>query len=412
MNPETAPLPNFPSIDVDELPAEQAILSLVDHAAGVGASDLFLYANREGIHAMVRHLGIVRPIAHLKPEFGRRMVGTVLANAGMNAAERRHPQDGRWVYRKPNGHVVDLRINSIPTMQGEDLAIRLLVRDAGLLDMTKLGMTKGQLQTYESAIQTPGGLVLITGPTGSGKTATMYSALVRLNDGTKKINTIEDPVEFTIDGLRQSQVNPTIDLTFLELLRSVLRQSPDVIMLGEIRDEDTAKIAVHAANSGILVLATLHASNAAGAVQSMRSFGINPHFFASSLRMAISQRLVRTLDPDHKMEFDMEVGELFEDIQHLLAPGAGHKLYGPQPHMSNQMTGYTGRTGVFEIMPVSREIRNLIAAEEPTAKIYDQAVDDGMVTFRQAALLKVANGETTSEEVFRVIPSEQLVIDG
>jgi len=215
-----------------------------------------------------------------------------------------------------------------------------------------------------------------------------------------------------IDGLRQSQVNPAIDLGFGELLRSVLRQSPDVIMIGEIRDELTAKTAVYAANSGILVFATLHAPHAAAAVQAMRSLGSPSHFLASSLRGVVSQRLVRTFDPDTRTEFDLgDDNDTFEEVKPWLAPGEGTKLYATRPAPSNQMTGYAGRAGVFEVLNVSKAIRQLIADEAPVKAIRDKAIEEKMLDFRKAALLKVARGETSTEEVLRVIPSEQLLAD-
>jgi type II secretory ATPase GspE/PulE/Tfp pilus assembly ATPase PilB-like protein len=259
-------------------------------------------------------------------------------------------------------------------------------------------------------ISSPSGLILITGPTGSGKTATLYASLLKLNDGKRKINTIEDPIEYAIPGLRQSQVNNAIDLGFGELLRSVLRQSPDAIMIGEIRDTETAQTAVHAANSGVLVFATLHAPTAAGAVQSMRSLGVHPHFLATSLLGVASQRLVRTLDPATRVAFDLSDSPgTFDEVKPWLAPGEGKTLYAPGPAESNQMTGYNGRTGVFEVMQITREIRQLIGDNRSAKEIRDQAVTQGMLPFRLSALLKVARGDTSTEEVFRVIPSEQLL---
>lgn len=399
-------------IDVSKLPPEKAIQRLIDHAVEMGASDLFLLSNEQHLAVMVRHLGIVLPISIESPENGKRILTHIRNMAGMDLNDRRRPADGRWIYKNDEGDSVDLRINTIPTMYGEDMAIRLLVRNHALLQLEKLGMEVSQLQEYRQMIGSPGGLILITGPTGSGKTSTLYATLIELNDGKKKINTIEDPIEYAVEGLRQSQVNPHIGMNFAEMLRSILRQSPDVIMIGEIRDEETARVATHAANSGILVLATLHAPTAAAGIQSMRAYGVPNHFLSVALRGIVSQRLVRTLDPDNRLEFDISCApDTFAEVQKYLAPGEGKKLYAPKPAESNQMTGYTGRTGVYELMPVNRDIRSMIADGRSAKEIRDHAISQGMLEFRQAALLKVARGLTSTEEVFRVIPTEVLLLD-
>lgn len=269
-------------IDVTKFPTDKQVDALIDHAAGMGASDLFFVTNDQHVAVLVRHLGMIKPISVVPAEAGRRAMAHIKALAGMDISEKRRPADGRWIFERVDGNTVDLRINVIPTVYGEDFALRILARGSTLFQIDHLGMTPQQAQTYRTMVESPSGLILIVGPTGSGKTATLYSSLIKLNDGTRKINTIEDPVEYTISGLRQSQVNPLIHLGFSELLRSVLRQSPDVIMVGEIRDAETAQTAVHAGNSGMLVLATIHAAAAAGAVQSMRSLGVHSHF--STLR--------------------------------------------------------------------------------------------------------------------------------
>jgi len=400
-------------IDVSRMTPEHAIAALINHAVQMGASDLFIVSNEQHVAALVRHLGIMLPISVESPESGRRLLTLVRNMAGMDVNDRRRPADGRWIYiPQGEGDSVDLRINTVPTMYGEDMAIRLLVRNTALLDVNKLGLEQSQLAELRTMITGPGGLVLITGPTGSGKTSTLYASLMYLNDGRKKINTIEDPIEYAVEGLRQSQVNPVIGMGFAEMLRSVLRQSPDVIMLGEIRDEETARTAVHAANSGILVLATLHAPTAAAAIQSMRAYNIPNHFLSVALRGILSQRLLRTLDPENRNEFDISgAPETFEEVRKYLAPGEGTKLYAPRPAPGNQMTGYIGRSGVFEVMPMNGEIRSMIADGETARTIRDRAIADGMLEFRHAALLKVARGLTSTEEVFRVIPSEVLLLD-
>ena len=404
-------------IDVSRLPVERAIEALIGHAVAMSASDLFVSNAESHTAVQVRHLGIVRPISTMTPEEGKRIVAHIRNSSGADVNERRKPSDGRWIFRgksEIDGEDldVDLRINFLPTMYGEDVAIRLLVRGNAIFDLAELGMTPEQLQNYNGMVESPSGLVLITGPTGSGKTATLYATLCKLNDGRRKINTIEDPIEYAVEGLHQSQTNNAIDLNFAELLRAVLRQSPDVVMIGEIRDDETAKIAVRAANSGMLVLATLHAPDAASAIQSMRALGVPNHFLAASLRGVVSQRLVRTLDVESRIAFDLtDAPHTFDDVRHLLGPEEGKVLWAHVPTEKNHMSGYTGRTGVFEVMPATRCLRALIADGSSVEGIRKQATTEGMLAFRHAALLSVARGVTSAEELFRVIPNEQLVAD-
>lgn len=399
-----------PLLDIHRMQPEMAVAFLIEHAVNHGASDLFFLADDGKLTVKVRHLGIVRDVAHAPLELGRRMLSHIRANAAMDLSEKRRPTDGRWIYKKPEGQIIDLRINAIPSMYGEDFALRLLTRNSTLLSLEKLGMTAHQQQAYNAMTGSPSGLILITGPTGSGKTATLYSTLIKLNDGTRKINTIEDPVEYAIEGLRQSQVNPQIELGFADLLRAVLRQSPDVIMIGEIRDAETARTAVHAANSGVVVFATVHAPSTATAIQSMRAYGVHNHFLASSLRGVVSQRLVRTLDPATRMEYDLsEAPGTFDEVKPWLAPGEGTKLYAARPAESNQFTGYVGRAGVFEVMPITPKLRNLISDGAAAREIRATAISEKMLEFRLSAMLKVAQGVTTMEEIFRVIPTEHLL---
>jgi type II secretory ATPase GspE/PulE/Tfp pilus assembly ATPase PilB-like protein len=404
------------AVDLSKMPAEVAVQRLIDHAVAMGASDLFLATNEANVSVSVRHLGIVQTIGTLSSEQGKRAMSHIKASAGMDLTERRRPSDGRWIYRRETAadgnQIVDMRINVIPTMYGEDFAIRLLTRGSKLFSLENLGMGKDQYARYCEMINAPSGLVLITGPTGSGKTGTLYATLIKLNDGRRKINTIEDPVEYSIDGLRQSQVNSAIDVGFADLLRSVLRQSPDIIMIGEIRDEETARTAVHAANSGMLVFATLHAPSSAAAVQSMRSLGAHSHFLAQSLRGVVAQRLVRTLCPHCRTSFDLsDAPHTFDEVRPWLAPDEGKSLYAARGCEACGMSGYSARTGVFEVMPVNKDLRALIADGATTAQIRDKAVEQKVMKFRQSAMMKVARGETSTEEVFRVIPSEHLLLD-
>ncbi len=399
------------TIDVSRLDPESAVEALIAHAAGMGVSDLFLCTNETHVSMAVRHLGVVRPIGKMPADLGRRCLAHVKAMAGMDVAEKRRPLDGRWIYEGAKG-TLDLRISSIPTLYGEDFTLRLLDRHSQLLALERLGLLQRDFNNLLALLSSPSGLILVCGPTGAGKTTTLYAALAYLNNGQRKINTIEDPIEYAIEGIRQSQVNPRIDVDFADLLRGVLRQAPDVIMIGEIRDQATAETAVRAANSGHLVLSTLHAPVAAGAIPSMLNLGAHPHFLASSLLGAIAQRLVRTLCPVCRMSFDVsESPHSFDDVRQYLEPGQGTQIYGPAGCEKCRMMGYTGRSGVFEVMTVSPAVRKLIMERQPVQVLRRKATEEGMIEFRQAALLKVAQGETSIEEVFRAIPTEYLGIE-
>lgn len=408
-------------IDLADLTVEDAVHKAIKHAVEQKASDLMLLAHEDYYALNIRQLGVIRPLSIVSRELGKRFAQHIKAQAGMDVAEHRRPHDGRWIYDElieedtgenaeeidGKDHTVDLRISSVPTLFGEDLVIRLLSRATGLFDIEHIGLTKNELASVKLMLDSPGGLILCCGPTGSGKTATLYAALNYLNDGTRKINTIEDPIEFAIGGLRQSQINNTIGIHFAELLRGVLRQSPDIIMIGEIRDHETATTAVHAANSGHIVLSTIHAPVAAAAVESMRSLGVNNHFLATALRGVISQRLVRTLDPERRVEYDIShAPQIFEPIKHLFDETNGKKFYAPGA--SDGYTGYDGQTGVFEVMAMSAELRNMVSNGDDTNALRKQAYKEGMLDFKSNALLKVAQGKTAIEEVFRVIPAEYL----
>jgi type II secretory ATPase GspE/PulE/Tfp pilus assembly ATPase PilB-like protein len=395
-------------IDVNNLSPQQAVERLIAYSLELTASDLFFATNETHVAVSARYLGIPHLLSILPGELGRRCVSHIKSVAGMEASERRRPLDGRWIHEPDNGLSVDLRINTIPTLHGEDLTLRFLERDSKLIALEKLGMDASDQNRLRSLLSRPSGLILVTGPTGSGKTTTLYACLAHLNTGKRKINTIEDPIEYEMTGIRQSQVNVKAEVDFADLLRSVLRQAPDVIMVGEIRDPMTADIAVRAANSGHLVLATLHAPVAAGAVQSMLGLGVHPPFLASSLQGALVQRLVRNLCPQCKVPFDSVDSAMFDEVRPWLASNEGRQFYGPSKCSQCRMEGYGSRSGIFELLTVSKPIRKLIQEKQSMAAIRQKAVEEGMIPFRQAALLKVARGETSIDEVFRAIPSEYL----
>ncbi len=394
-----------------KLSPEQLVAALIDHTVRMGASDLFLLTDHNGMTADVRHLGIVRQVVHLAGDVGKKCIAHIKASAGLDPSDRRRPLDGRWIFKRDGGSPVDLRLSTLPTLYGEDIAMRLFDRDTQLFGVDGLGLTARQGSVLASMIESPSGLVLLTGPTGSGKTATLYACLRKLNDGKHKINTIEDPIEYAIDGFRQSQVNHHIGgVGFSELLRGVLRQSPDVIMIGEIRDTETAQTAVHAANSGHLVFATVHAAAAPNAPHTLRALGVLPQLLATAMRGVIAQRLVRTLCPKCRIPIDLsEAPHMFDDVRWALKDDEGKELYASRGCDDCAGAGFVGRTGVFEIMPVTVSLRHLIGENVSARDLRAKAVGEGMLDFRQAALLKLARGQTSTDEVFRLLPPEQLL---
>jgi type II secretory ATPase GspE/PulE/Tfp pilus assembly ATPase PilB-like protein len=399
-------------IDFGATDAGSVAARLIEYAAGLPASDLFLNCDEHRYHVEVRYLGILRRVTSIGRDEGRRLLNHFKAVAGMDLARKMRPEDGRWVCPRPGRESVDLRISSIPTLYGEDMAIRLLSRDLRLMALENLGLSRHDLGNLQGMLRSPGGLILVTGPAGAGKTTTLYAAINHLNDGTRRINTIEDPVEYALAGVRQAQVNLRIELDFPELLRAVLRQSSDVILVGEIRDPVTAETTVRAAASGMLVLATLHAPTAPAAINSMYALGIPPYFLASSLLGILAQRLVRTLCPQCRVAVDLSASpQTFDDVRKWLAPDQGRTIYAAAGCPACRNEGYSGRTGVFEVLRVSRELRRRIAERQTTRELRDLAVREGMLDVRRSALLKVAEGVTSIEEAMRAIPAEHLLPD-
>ena len=402
---------DFDPSDLSSLTPQQAAEAVIQTAVELNASDVYILTGESNVVVSVRRLGRVERVAALTREHGGALLRSIKANAGMDIAETRRPLDGRYLHELGDTKV-DLRINSIPTLFGQDLTCRVLDRSGNLMSLDQLGMTHTDLSNLKAMLSSPSGLILVTGPTGTGKTTTLYAGMQHLNDGSRKINTLEDPIEYSMDGVRQSQVNPKLSLNFSDLLRNVLRQAPDVIMIGEIRDEETATTAVRAANSGHLVMATLHAPVAAGAVQSMLALGSNPYFLASCLLGVVAQRLIRVLSPESRIAYDISASpETFAEIESLLGPDEGQTIYGPDPTDENSQGGYNTRTGLFEVMMMSQAIRKLVADGRPSQEIEKAAIESGMVAFRRSALLKVAQGITSTEEMLRSLPSEYLGLE-
>lgn len=382
-----------------ETPVVKLVGSLIEDAVANGVSDIHLEPTEGALFARYRIDGVLYDVTAPPKKFQDAIISRVKIMANMDIAEKRLPQEGRIQMRVKNREI-DLRISTFPTIYGENLVIRILDRSNILLSLTDLGFSPDTLPQFESLIRRPHGIVLVTGPTGSGKTTTLYAALNTINSTDKNIITLEDPVEYKIERIRQSQIDVKTGLTFARGLRSILRQDPDVIMVGEIRDLETAEIAVHAALTGHLVFSTLHTNDAAGAVGRLIDMNIEPFLIASSLAGIIAQRLVRCICSDCKETYRPQekiIKELGVE-RDLLHKGRGC------PKCRN--TGYKGRTGIFELLILNDEIRELIINKASSDKIRKAAVSVKMSTLYDQGILKVKSGVTTVEEVMRLTIEE------
>lgn len=366
----------------DDAPIIRMINALLTQAAREGASDIHIEPFEQTSVVRFRVDGTLRDVVRPKKALHGALVSRIKIMAQLDIAEKRLPQDGRITLRV-GGRPVDVRVSTLPTGHGERAVLRLLDKEAGRLDLEKLGMASDTLALFDRLIQQPHGIVLITGPTGSGKTTTLYAALSRLDASTTNIMTVEDPIEYDLDGIGQTQVNPRIDMSFAKALRAILRQDPDVVMIGEIRDLETAQIAVQASLTGHLVLATLHTNDAASAVTRLIDMGIEPFLLASSLLGVGAQRLVRKLCPHCKRQ-----------------DAAGH--WHPVGCQACGNTGYAGRSGVYELLSVNDTLRALIHQQASEAEIRTAALANGMRTMREDGQRWVDAGSTALEEVLRV----------
>jgi general secretion pathway protein E len=380
----------------DEAPIIRLINALLTQAVKENASDIHIepYENRLVIRFRVD--GVLREVLQTKRAVAPLVVSRIKVMSKLDIAERRLPQDGRISLRIA-GRAVDVRVSTLPSGHGERVVLRLLDKQAGRIELTALGMDPRTQALMDEIIHKPHGIILVTGPTGSGKTTTLYAALERINDNTRNVMTVEDPIEYYIDGIGQTQVNTKVEMTFARGLRAILRQDPDVVMVGEIRDLETAQIAVQASLTGHLVLSTLHTNTAVGAVTRLRDMGIEPFLLSSSLIGVLAQRLVRVLNPSNREKY--LAGEYERRLLNLDPKGPPVELYRPSSDPGNG--GYRGRTGIYELIAVDDHMRTMIhdGSSEQELERYARSSSPGI---RDDGRKKVMLGETTLEEVLRV----------
>lgn len=383
-------------------PVVRALNDLLERAVDLRASDIHVEPFRSGLTVRMRVDGLLRALPSPLGIPPQALISRIKILASLNIAERRLPQDGAARVRVGRNEL-DVRVATMPTQHGESAVIRLLPRDRGLLEMSKLGLRTRDESAMTRLLAMPHGMIVITGPTGSGKTTTLATMLSILNEPTRKILTIEDPVEYEIPGINQSQVKPSIGLTFASAMRAFVRQDPDVIMVGEVRDAETAHIAIHAALTGHLVLTTLHTETAAAAVPRLIDLGIEGFLLKSTLRAVVAQRLVRMLCDRCKVPHALTEADLAKDPRFAVI---GFKC-GEVVHEAGGCercggTGYRGRNGVFEILEMSDEVRTLIGPQTDSHSIDAAAMRGGMTTMLEDAVAKCRAGLTTVSEVFRV----------
>ena len=395
--------------DIDSLrdlasgaPVVRAFNDLIERAVELRASDIHIEPFRSGLTVRMRVDGMLRAMPAPPGVMPQALVSRIKILAGLNIAERRLPQDGAARLRVGRSEI-DVRVATMPTQHGESAAVRLLPRDRGLLELSKLGLSSRDESTLRHLLALPHGMIVITGPTGSGKTTTLATMLSILNETSRKILTIEDPVEYEIPGINQSQVKPSIGLTFATALRAFVRQDPDVIMVGEIRDAETANIAIHAALTGHLVLTTLHTETAAAAVPRLLDLGVEGFLLKSTLRAVIAQRLVRMLCDRCKTQRKLAVDDIARDPRYgMVGFASGDVVHEACGCERCGASGFRGRGGVFEVLEIAGEVRNLIGSHTDANLLDQAAIKAGMTTMLDDAIAKCRAGITTVPETLRV----------
>jgi general secretion pathway protein E len=398
----------------DDAPAIRLINGVIADATRNGVSDIHIEPYETGLVVRMRIDGVLRETMRMPPHVAPVVVSRIKVMARLDIAERRVPQDGRMGLTL-GGKLLDVRVSTLPSRAGERVVLRILDKDNAGIDLEALGLTPTMYALLKEALAEPNGIILVTGPTGSGKTTSLYAALRLLNDGSRNILTVEDPVEYAVDGVGQTQVNPKVGLTFAAGLRAILRQDPDVVMVGEIRDRETAEIAVQASLTGHLVLSTVHTNDAVGAITRMRDMKVEPFLLASTLRAVIAQRLVRRLCPTCR-----KPAAARDTVAPLLGIDPDAIVYAPVGCDQCGHTGYKGRLGVFEAVRVDERIRRLVNEGGDEQAIADHAFARSP-SLAEAARALVLAGQTTPEEAIRVsrrdatdpaIEAVPLVVDG
>ncbi len=387
-----------------EAPIIRLVNNYISYALETNASDIHFEPSREYLKVRFRIDGILHEIERLSKKVQPAILSRLKLMSNMNIAESRVPQDGK-VLVEQDGLEIDIRVSSIPTIYGESIVLRLLKKDNQILNLSNLGMNEAQVTLFDNIIHKPYGIILVTGPTGSGKTTTLYAALKEINTSERKIITVEDPVEYQLEGINQIQVKAQIGLTFATALRSILRQDPDVLLIGEIRDFETASIAIQSALTGHLVFSTLHTNDAFSSFNRLIDLGVEGYLLASGIIASIGQRLVRNICPYCKEEVkvDDSYAELLNKLYNFDILKYTDKLYKGVGCKKCANTGFRGRTAVYEILHYDDELkRELMKDKFDNDYVLKMAKDKGFKTMRDDGFLKVINGTTTIEEVLRV----------
>ena len=390
-----------------EGPVIRLVNLIITRAIEKRASDIHLEPFQENFRVRYRIDGVLHDVESPPKRLQAAIISRVKIMAKLNIAERRLPQDGRIMLRV-KGKEIDFRVSTVPTIHGESIVLRILDKSSIVLDIMKLGFARDTLDVFQGLIDHPHGIILVTGPTGSGKTTTLYCALAKINSPDKKIITVEDPVEYQLKGINQIQVKPAINLTFANALRSIVRQDPDVILIGEIRDSETAEIAIHSALTGHLVLSTLHTNDAPSAITRLINMGMEDYLLSSTIIGILAQRLVRTACPYCRVPYTPEPAILHEMKMDGVNPEE-MKIFAVKGCSQCGNSGYWGRLGIYELLRVTDEIQQLIMEKRDANVIKDRARKSGMRTLREDGWLKVKEGITTVSEVIRVTQEEQLM---
>jgi len=382
----------------------EIVSRVLEFAVRARASDIHIEPQEKATRVRYRIDGILQEKLTIPKELHDSLTSRIKILGGMKIDEKRIPQDGRFNF-KGGGEDVDLRVSSLPTTWGEKIVMRLLKKTGGVPDLPKLGLRGQGLKTLEDSILRPHGIILICGPTGSGKTTTLYSIISRINTPKVNIVTLEDPIEYKIQGVNQVQVNPVAGLTFASGLRSFLRQDPNIILVGEIRDQETADLAIQASLTGHLVFSTLHTNDASGALPRLLDMGAEPYLLASSMTAIVAQRVVRKIHEDCKEAYQPDpkvIEEIKATLGNLWPEGKTIQFYRGKGCQDCGNSGYYGRIGIFEVLPVTEKISQLILSRSASSEIERQARQEGMISLKQDGYLKVLEGSTSIEEILRV----------